>query len=582
LILLGLSILPTCDTFAQEKRKQTPPPTKSIDVAEVESVRNFPPEDDLVLDEDGVNKRKALALYYRGIYLQKTENDAPAALEIFKEVIKLDPANVSLAMETAQLCAVYGEFSQALEVLEDSLEANPSDPDAYLNISRYCDKYHNDDAEIKAKALSYSTQALEKFPQDYAVLEHGVLILLSLEKQTEAEELLNAALEKDIKDGDYWIAMGAIAQSVWPMRKKENRDRIVKIYEKALVADPENLETAEKVARFHRQSGNLERSIQIYEILVRRSPDLLEARQALAELYWASGREDDAISGLEALVRIDPEAAEVRRSLTALYIAQNKLDAAMKHTEQILSQGVAEVDDYLMMADLQLKSKKIGGALQTLRDGSLVFPESPHVGQALAKVYSYLERYEESFSAYRIAEQLSRASYPKLLSEEFYFEYAIAAERSKNFEKAAELFKKSIELVPEDSDKFAEKKAQALNYLGYMWLEREENIDEAGKLIQEANELLPDNAAYLDSLGWYYFLKEDYEPAVKNLLRAAELMEDEPDSVIFEHLARAYFGKGDLKLANDYLKKAILLDPDRADDWRKLKKSFQEKSGDSE
>jgi tetratricopeptide (TPR) repeat protein len=82
-------------------------------------------------------------------------------------------------------------------------------------------------------------------------------------------------------------------------------------------------------------------------------------------------------------------------------------------------------------------------------------------------------------------------------------------------------------------------------------------------MIQQANELKPDNGAYLDSLGWFHYLKGDFDAAIKHLSRAEELMEDEPDSVIFEHLARAYFSSGDKDKARRYIDRALELEPEK-------------------
>jgi tetratricopeptide (TPR) repeat protein len=148
----------------------------------------------------------------------------------------------------------------------------------------------------------------------------------------------------------------------------------------------------------------------------------------------------------------------------------------------------------------------------------------------------------------------------------------MSAERKGDFDRAEELFTKAIELVPPDA---AEEKAKSLNYLGYMWLEREKNIDEAGEMIQKANELIPDNGAYLDSLGWFFYLKGDYKQAIEHLRRAEALMTDEPDGVVFEHLARSYLAMGDNAEAMRYIERAITAEPER-EELGLLKLSIEE------
>ncbi|MFT5411119.1 MAG: tetratricopeptide (TPR) repeat protein, partial [Verrucomicrobiales bacterium] len=445
------------------------------------------------------------------------------------------------------------------------LEENRSEREAYLNIARYCDTHHNNDDELKQNALEYAEMALEKFPTDHVVIEFLARMLVERGDKEHAEDVLEEALEREVDDGDYWLAMGGIARDVWPLRNERNRERVMGVYEKALRSDPTNLDMVEQVAQFFRSAGSTERALQIYQALVLRSPDRLSARKDLAELFWQAGQQDEAIAGLEKLVQINPGAIEVHRMLSEMYLAQKDLKRATQHSETIVESGQARIDDYRRLADFQRVGDRVGGALQTLRQGVAVFPDSPELSHSLGMLYLGLDRYAEAFSALETAEgQADAAGRSDFLTEAFYFDFAVSAERSGEIERAEELFRKSIDLVSDDAN---EDKAKSLNYIGYMWLELEKNLDEAGEMIKKANELKPDNGAYLDSLGWYYYLKEDYDEAIKHLLRAEELMAEDAqeDSVIYEHLARAYLGKGDRDQARRFCERALGIEPDKAE-----------------
>ena len=106
----------------------------------------------------------------------------------------------------------------------------------------------------------------------------------------------------------------------------------------------------------------------------------------------------------------------------------------------------------------------------------------------------------------------------ELIDGSFYFNYGATAEQAGLVDKAATLLKKSIELDPS-------KAAQAYNYLGYMWVDRNLNLDEAGSMIRKALEIEPENGAFLDSLGWFYFKKGDFARALTELLHAADLIQ---------------------------------------------------------
>ena len=93
-------------------------------------------------------------------------------------------------------------------------------------------------------------------------------------------------------------------------------------------------------------------------------------------------------------------------------------------------------------------------------------------------------------------------------------------ERSGIYEKAD---KDLLDALNIDSDD-----AYILNYLAYSWLERDYKIDEAINMLEKAYKLESNDPYIIDSIGWAYFLVNDYSKAEKFLKRAVELMPDDP------------------------------------------------------
>ena len=78
----------------------------------------------------------------------------------------------------------------------------------------------------------------------------------------------------------------------------------------------------------------------------------------------------------------------------------------------------------------------------------------------------------------------------------------------------------SLKINPDD--------AYVLNYLAYSWLERDYKIDEAIEMLETAYALRSDDPYIIDSIGWAYYLVNDYIKAEKFLKRAVLLMPDDP------------------------------------------------------
>ena len=137
-------------------------------------------------------------------------------------------------------------------------------------------------------------------------------------------------------------------------------------------------------------------------------------------------------------------------------------------------------------------------------------------------------------------------------NEEFadlYYKRGTCFERMKNYKKADEDFLNSLKLDPND--------AYVLNYLGYSWLERSYKINEAMKMLQKAYDLMSNDPYITDSIGWAYFLLEDFKNAKKYLQQAVKLMPYDP--IVNDHygdvlwrlekkIQARYFWNGALKL----------------------------------
>ena len=119
---------------------------------------------------------------------------------------------------------------------------------------------------------------------------------------------------------------------------------------------------------------------------------------------------------------------------------------------------------------------------------------------------------------------------------------------------------KSLEVNPDD--------AYVLNYLAYSWLEREYKIDLALQMLEKAYAKRNNDPYIIDSLGWAYYLIDDYVKAENFLKRAVELMPEDP--IVNDHygdilwmldrkIQARYFWKNVLNLeeTDDEMKKSI-------------------------
>jgi tetratricopeptide (TPR) repeat protein len=134
------------------------------------------------------------------------------------------------------------------------------------------------------------------------------------------------------------------------------------------------------------------------------------------------------------------------------------------------------------------------------------------------------------------AENLSQSSDEK---QTLMFRRGAMYERMKNYPAAEEEFKKVLALNPEND--------QALNYLGYIFADRNIRLDEARDMVAKALSREPNSGAYLDSLGWVYFRLNKLPEAEDKLREALQYMSRDP--TVHDHLAEVYFREGKIREA---------------------------------
>ena len=97
----------------------------------------------------------------------------------------------------------------------------------------------------------------------------------------------------------------------------------------------------------------------------------------------------------------------------------------------------------------------------------------------------------------------------------------------------------------------------ALNFIGYSFAEKGINLERAEALVKKALEKRPDDGYIRDSLGWVFYSKGEYTKARDELVKARDLVSDDP--VITEHLSDAYAKLGQRDKAIDLLHQSINL-----------------------
>jgi len=251
---------------------------------------------------------------------------------------------------------------------------------------------------------------------------------------------------------------------------------------------------------------------------------------------------------LRTAAAIDPGNDKARIWLAAL-IEDTRQDESLELFRSVDGDSSYAVSARLSEANIFFDRDEDAKAMKILETVNRDYP-SFTTREALGRARLIRENYKDALPIYDALVKSMSDEELEANTQPLYFR-AISYEREEQWDNAVADFKKVLEINPEDAD--------ALNYLGYTWVDRGENLAEAFKMIEKAVELEPKSGAIVDSLGWAHYKLGRYTEARRNLEKAVELTPN--SATIVDHLGDVYWKLGRYREAGYQWERALTFDP---------------------
>ncbi len=265
------------------------------------------------------------------------------------------------------------------------------------------------------------------------------------------------------------------------------------------------------------QLGKIEESKVDLQEVARLSPNSNAAMLNLAKVLIAEKNYGEALTLYEKVLNSDGNNFDALNGLVSVLSRQGNFAEANHRIEDLMQKQQANPD---VMAALHYLKAEVSLAQNNSNEAE------QHLNNSIAADENYLPAYT-AYASILIGKNQTAAAigqYEKLVekmpSASVYTLLGMIQESANNMPEAEKNYRKALEIAPETPI--------ASNNLAWLIADTGNgNLDEALKLAQTAVEQNQTAANYYDTLGWVYFKKGLYSPAVEQLRKAVSINENE-------------------------------------------------------
>jgi tetratricopeptide (TPR) repeat protein len=507
------------------------------------------------------------------------EGDYPAALNLLREAIALEPDSAKMHGEVAEIKLKIGQIPEALEYINKAIALDPNYRPPFVLGGILMSSAGKD-----WEAADYLRKAIKIDPTKEDAYLHLALSLTRLFEYEEAVTTLKALvkLNPDSILGYYYLgrtysqmklykdALGyfskvlelrpefdqAVIDMAATYEAMGDYPRAIDSYRSLLAQDDQRAAVLQRLIQLLLQQRRFSEALEYLRQAAQAGLGGQETLRKLGLVHLELEQYDEAITVFGELLEKDPSAGNIRIYRGIAFEEKGDLENAYKEFSKIPHDSAQYFDAVSHIALILKEQGKNDAAIAVLSQAITANPGNLELYLNLSALYESIDRPQAALDTLLENEGQFQKE-PRL-----HFRIGVLLDKLGKRTESIDRMKKVLQLDPKD--------AQALNYLGYSYAEMGIHLEEALKYIKQAIALRPRDAFFLDSLGWTYYKLKRFDEAIEALEEAVSLVDD--DSTIAEHLGDAYAARRAIKKALKQYQKALELTPERKEIVEKMHK----------
>jgi len=520
----------------------------------------------VALEPDAFSAYKAYDHFVKGDLYEQSGN-LDSAAEEYRRALIFDPGSLEIRRILSEVYFQQRKFDEAAILRSEISEKKAEDYNFIADCLRY-----NKDLE---SAASFYIRSLELDSTQYVTRLYLAKILQFLGRNHEAESHLKRLVKAAPGKADVYLELADFYIST------KELDKALDFYYKAAAADTNDLRPLVGLAALYLAQDDTLKADSLYFDMARRNWDDPEFLNSIIVSFYNIRAFSRAEQMAARIVELLPGNMGALKRYSMILYGNQKFPLAESLMTAIELEAGADAPIFYYLARMKQEKEDLAGAEEYFQKSLALVDTLIDSWINLALVIDRQERYAEAlrvmgeamatipedsntilfFTALIHSQNdhydLARDGYQRLIASEpenigVRFNLGAAFERLGQFDNAEREFKHIIEKDPRN--------ALALNYLGYMYADRNLNLGEARKLIERALAIDPDNGAFLDSYAWVLYRMGKYEEALAQMKLAIQSQSDDP--VVYDHQGDIYLALDQEDLARQCWSRALELKPD--------------------
>ena len=518
-------------------------------------------------------QRKFDYFYYEAANL-KNAGKYDAAYDLFSYCLSLDTASSPVLYELAMFQLQRNRLEKAVEMLKSAVAHSDDNftyrmtlAGLYRNLGMYGEasdsyeelvKRYPDKSELNYYLADALTQEGEigAAIDAYNVLEStmGMNETLSLQKfklyQTlkqpdKAFEEIEKLANKYPMNARYRLLMGDLHL------KNEETEKALACYQQAHEIDPDDPRYIVSMANYYDQTGDKEAAEQeIRDALVNEKLDV-ETKVGILSRYVQRLQQtqqgiENANSLFQTLLDQHPEDTELKLMYGSLLMAQQKEEEAKFQFQLVTEMEPSNEGAWQQLLNISLKGEDIPEVIRICTRCKELFPEAPEYYFYLGIGYYMQEKYQESLDTYYAGLKIIPEG-NGVVKSNFYGQIGDLYYQMEKMDEAYKAYDEAL--------KYNENNAPVLNNYSYFLTLDKKDLKKAERMAAQCIKLEPDNATYLDTYAWVFFVQGNYTLAKIYIENA--LSKDKTNSAeLVDHYGDILYMSGEKDKALEQWKKA--------------------------